>query len=170
MYTNTTTPSSCGPTDSTSTTRATATTRPGHTSSTSTTLCAATTHRHDIVFRLYINNADLPLDFSSVGCTGSRRASGHCVSRRDYSSFELHRLYCAYVVHPDASSRRSTTRRSNCTGSSAPIHASGRAVLPLDFSSVGTHWLSSCVRSLRLTARLLVVRIALALLRLCHAS
>jgi hypothetical protein len=27
-----------------------------------------------------------PLDFSSVGCTGSRRASDHCVSRRAYSS------------------------------------------------------------------------------------
>jgi hypothetical protein len=33
-----------------------------------------------------------------------------------------------------------------------------------------SHWLSSCARSLRLAARLLVVRIALALLRLCRAS
>jgi hypothetical protein len=83
-----------------------------------------------------------PLDFSSVGRTGSHRASGHCVSRRDYSSSGLHRLYCAYVVHPDAPSRRSTsrrsvalalavrsltvsrgatTRRSDCTGSTAPM-------------------------------------------------
>jgi hypothetical protein len=53
-----------------------------------------------------------PLDFSSVGHTGSRRASGHCVSRRDYSSSRLHRLYCAYVVHPDAPSRCSTSRQS----------------------------------------------------------
>jgi hypothetical protein len=43
--------------------------------------------------------------------TGSRRASGHCVSRRDYSSSGLHRLYCAYAVHPDAPSRRSTCSR-----------------------------------------------------------
>jgi hypothetical protein len=53
-----------------------------------------------------------PLDFLSVGHTGSRRASGHCVSRRDYSSSRLHRLYCAYVVHPDAPSRCSTSRQS----------------------------------------------------------
>jgi hypothetical protein len=53
-----------------------------------------------------------PLDFSSVGRTGSRRASGHYVSRRDYSSSGLHRLYCAYAVHPDAPSRRSTCRQS----------------------------------------------------------
>jgi hypothetical protein len=53
-----------------------------------------------------------PLDFSSVGRTGSRLASGHCVSRRDYSSSGLHRLYCAYVVHPDAPSRRSTSCQS----------------------------------------------------------
>jgi hypothetical protein len=82
------------------------------------------------------------LDFSSVGRTGSRRASSHCVSRRDYSSSGLHRLYCAYPMHPDAPSRRSTSRRSvalalvvcpvtamrgattrrpDCTGSTAPM-------------------------------------------------
>jgi hypothetical protein len=53
-----------------------------------------------------------PLDFSSVGRIGSRRAFGHCVSQRDYSSSGLHRLYCAYVVHPDAPSRCSTSRQS----------------------------------------------------------
>jgi hypothetical protein len=31
---------------------------------------------------------------------------------RDYSSSGLHRLYCAYVVHPDVSSHRSTSRQS----------------------------------------------------------
>jgi hypothetical protein len=94
-----------------------------------------------------------PLDFSSVGRIGSRRASGHCVSRRDYSSSGLHWFYCAYAVHPDASSRRSTSRRSaalalvvrpvtasrgattchpDCTGSTAPMpcirtrHLAGR--------------------------------------------
>jgi hypothetical protein len=45
-------------------------------------------------------------------CTGSCHALGHCVSRRDYSSSELHRLCCAYAVHPNAPSRRSTSRRS----------------------------------------------------------
>jgi hypothetical protein len=124
-----------------STTRATVTTRPGRTSSTSTTLCAATTHCHDIVFRLYINNADLPLDFSSVGRTGSRRASGHCVLQCDYSSSGLHRLYCAYALHPDAPSRRSTSRRS-----------------------------VALAIAVRLAARLLIVRIAPALMRLCRAS
>jgi hypothetical protein len=39
-------------------------------------------------------------------------ASGHCVLRRDYSSSGLHRLYCAYAVHPDTPSRRSTSRQS----------------------------------------------------------
>jgi hypothetical protein len=52
------------------------------------------------------------LNFLSVNRTGSRCASGYCVSRRDYSSSRLHRLYCAYVVHPDAPSRHSTSRRS----------------------------------------------------------
>jgi hypothetical protein len=53
-----------------------------------------------------------PLDFSSVARTGSRRAFGHCASRCDYSSSALHRLYCAYAVHPDAPSRHSTSRQS----------------------------------------------------------
>jgi hypothetical protein len=33
------------------------------------------------------------------GRTSSSRASGHCVSRCDYSSSGLHRLYCSYAVH-----------------------------------------------------------------------
>jgi hypothetical protein len=47
-----------------------------------------------------------------VGRTGSRRAPGDCVSLRDYLKSGLHRLYCAYVVHPDAPFRRSTSRQS----------------------------------------------------------
>jgi hypothetical protein len=148
----------------------------------------------------------------------------------------LHRLYCAYVVHPDAPSRRSTSRQSaalalvvcpvtasrgattchpDCTGSTAPMscirthHLAGRlshrlATLALAMRPVTTsrgattrrpdcagstapmpcmwtryvasrllvgrpHWLSSCVRSLRLAARLLVVRIAPPLLHQCRA-
>jgi hypothetical protein len=53
-----------------------------------------------------------PLDFLSVGHTGSRRASGHCVSRCDYSSSGLHWLYCAYAVHLDAPSQCSTSLQS----------------------------------------------------------
>jgi hypothetical protein len=65
-------------------------------------------------------------DYSSLGCIGSTsttpctastrlpvaRAPGHCVSWHDYSSSGLHRLYCAYVVHPDAPSRHSTSCQS----------------------------------------------------------
>jgi hypothetical protein len=60
----------------------------GCSSATSTVPCAATT-RH-MTTLLY-------LDY---------------VSLRDHSSSRLHQLYCAYVVHSDASSRRSTSRRS----------------------------------------------------------
>jgi hypothetical protein len=59
-----------------------------------------------------LKHRQLPLDFSSVGRTSSRCASGHCVSQCDYSSYGLHWLYCAYAVHPDAPSRRSTSRQS----------------------------------------------------------
>jgi hypothetical protein len=132
-----------------------------------------------------------PLDFLSVGRTGSRRASSHCISRRNYSSSGLHRLYCAYVVHPDAPSRRSTSHRSvalalivrlvtgsrgattrcpDYTGSTAPMPCIRTRRLAVRLLVSRSHWLSPCVRSLRLAARLLVVRIAPALLRLCHAS
>jgi hypothetical protein len=39
-------------------------------------------------------------------------AYGHCVSQREYSSSGLHRLYCAYAVHPDTPSRCSTSHQS----------------------------------------------------------
>jgi hypothetical protein len=52
------------------------------------------------------------LDFSPVARTGSHSALGHCFSRRDYSSSGLHRLYCAYAVHLDVPSQRSTSRQS----------------------------------------------------------
>jgi hypothetical protein len=114
-----------------------------------------------------------PLDFSSVGRTVSRRASGHCVSRRDYSSSRLHRLYCAYAVHPDAPSRRSTSRRSvalplavrpvtashgttthrpDCTGSTTPMSCIRVRRLAARLLVDQSHWLSSCVRSLCLAA------------------
>jgi hypothetical protein len=109
-----------------------------------------------------------PLDFSSVGRTGSRRAFGHCVSRRDYSSSVLHWLYCAYAVHPDAPSRRSTshrsvalalavrsvtasrgatTRRPDCTGSTVPMPCIRTRRLDARLLISWLHWLSSCARS-----------------------
>jgi hypothetical protein len=69
------------------------------------------------------------LDFSSVARTNSRSASDHCVSQRDYSSSGLHRLYCAYVVHPDASSCRLTSRRSRCSSSTTPSRVARRRLL-----------------------------------------
>jgi hypothetical protein len=111
-----------------------------------------------------------PLDFSSVGRTGSHRPPCHCVSRRDYSLSRLHRLYCAYVVHPNAPSHRSTSRRSvalalavrpvttsrgattrrpDCTGSTAPMPCirTRRLVAQLVVSRL--HWPSPCARSFR---------------------
>jgi hypothetical protein len=107
------------------------------------------------------------------------------------TSSGLHGLYCAYVVHPDVSSRRSTsrrsvalalvvrpvtascgvtTRRSDCTSSTAPMQCIRTRRLATRLLIGWSHWLSPCVWSLRLTARLLVIRIALALLSLCRAS
>jgi hypothetical protein len=131
------------------------------------------------------------LDCSSVGRTSSRRASGHCISRRDYSSSGLHRLHCAYVVHPDVPSRHSTSRRTvalalavrlvtasrgattrcpDCIGSTAPMSCIRTRRLAARLLVGRLHWLSPCVRSLRLAARLLVVRLAPALRRLCRVS
>jgi hypothetical protein len=79
---------------------------PGCSNSTSAMSCVASTRlsvAHALLRLCRASGHDvLPLNFSSVGRTGSRRASGHCVSRRDYSSSGLHWLYCAYVVHQDA--------------------------------------------------------------------
>jgi hypothetical protein len=75
-------------------------------------LLTARLHR---LYCTYVVQPDVlssPLDFLSLGRTGSRRASGHCILRRDYSLSGLHRLYCAYAVHPDTPSRRSTSRQS----------------------------------------------------------
>jgi hypothetical protein len=111
-----------------------------------------------------------PLDFSSVGRTDSHRAPGHCASRCDYSSSELHRLYCAYAVHPNAPSRCSTSRRSvalalavrpvaasrgattrrpDCTGSTAPMPCIWKRRLDARLRVSRSYWLSLCARSLR---------------------
>jgi hypothetical protein len=119
----------------------------GRISSTSTSLCVATTHLpvarvlHQLrraprllVVRLALTLLRLcrasghtisPLDFSSVGRTGSHHASGHCISRREYSSFGLRRLYCAYATRLGASAccaaRRQLIRlrhASGCLGTS----------------------------------------------------
>jgi hypothetical protein len=121
------------------------------TGSTSATLCAVTTHLPTAVVlpqlrraprllvvriapalpRLYraSGRAVSPLDFSSVGRTSSRHASGHCVSRRDYlSSWLVAWLfidYFAYAARLGASARRAARRRllrlhhaSGCLGTS----------------------------------------------------
>jgi hypothetical protein len=129
--------------------------------------------------QLYIGHA-VRSDYSSPGRTGStsttpcatstRRASGHSVSRHNYSSSGLHWLYCAYVVHPDASSRRSTSRRSlalalavrpvttsrgatthrlDCTGSTAPMLCIRTRRLDARLLVTRLHWLSPCARSFR---------------------
>jgi hypothetical protein len=114
---------------------------PGRTGSTSTLPCAV-----------------VPLDFSSVGRTGPRRAPSHYVSRCDYSSSGLHQLYCAYAVHPDVPSRRSTSRRSVALAPAVrPVTASRGATTrrPACTSSTAP---MPCIRTRRLAARLLVGR------------
>jgi hypothetical protein len=132
----------------------------------------ATTRRPDCTSStapmLCIRTRRLTLNFSSVGRTGSRRVPSHCISRRDYSSFGLHQLYCAYAVHPDAPSRRSTsrwsitlaltvrpvtvshgatTRRPDCTGSTAPMLCIWTRRLDARLLVSQSHWLSPCARS-----------------------
>jgi hypothetical protein len=53
-----------------------------------------------------------PLDFSSIDHTTSHRARGHYVCVAQLLAPGLHRHYCAYAVHPDAPSRRLTSRQS----------------------------------------------------------
>jgi hypothetical protein len=74
-----------------------------------------------------------PLDFSSVGCTGSRHAPGHFVSRLDYFLHDrrdfvlrLHWLYYSHAVRHDYLSRGNTsstlsTPRAAATSSSGHI-------------------------------------------------
>jgi hypothetical protein len=71
----------------------------------------------------------------------SRRASGHSVSRRDYSSPGLHQLYCTYAVHPDAPSQRSTSCQSV---------ALALAVCPVNLLCVVTTHLATATDILRL--------------------
>jgi hypothetical protein len=115
-----------------------------------------------------------PLDFSSVGRTGSRRVSGHSVSLFHYSSSGLYWLYCAYVVHPDVPSRRSTSRRPvalaltvrpvaasrgttthrpDCTGSTAPMPCIQTHCLNAQLLVSRSHWLSPCVPGLSVVRR-----------------
>jgi hypothetical protein len=88
--------------------------------------------------------------------------------------------YFAYVARPGATTCRAARHVAHrrllrlccaigCLGTSRDLSSTTRhlaARLLVGWS----HWLSPCVRSLRLAARLLVVRIAPALLRLCRAS
>jgi hypothetical protein len=76
----------------------------------------------------------------------------------------------AFAMRPVTASRSSTTRRLDCTGSTAPMPYIRTRCLAARLLVGRPDWLSLCVRSLRLATRLLVVRIAPALLRLCRAS
>jgi hypothetical protein len=100
---------------------------------------------------LYINHALRPV-------SPSRRST----SRRSVA--------LALTVRPVTASRGATTRCPDCTGSTAPMSCIRTRGLTTRLLVGRSHWLSPCVRSLRLAARLLVVRIAQALLRLCRAS
>jgi hypothetical protein len=76
----------------------------------------------------------------------------------------------ALVVRPVTASRGATTRRPDCTGSTTPMPCIRTRCLATRLLIGRSPWLSPCVRSLPLVARLHVVRIAPALLCLCHAS
>jgi hypothetical protein len=126
-------------------------------------------HEHaNVNFR--VHHADYSSDsrtgsISTLSCvvvpvsrTGSRCAPSHCVSRRDYSSSGLHRLYCAYAVYPDALSRHSISRRSVALAlAMRPLTASrGATTRRTDCS--GSTVPMPCIRTRRLDARLLVSR------------
>jgi hypothetical protein len=85
----------------------------------------------------------------------------------------LHQLHCVLrllIVRPVTASRGATTRRPDCTCSTAPMPCIRTSHLAARLLVSRSHCLSPCVRPLRLAARLLVVRIAPALLCLCRAS
>jgi hypothetical protein len=97
-----------------------------------------------------------------------------CTGRR--TRVQLHRLPSCINLSLDGLGFTSTTlcatttRRPDCTGSTAPMSCIRTRRLAAWLLVGRPHWLSPCVRPLRLAARLLVVRIALVLLRLCRAS
>jgi hypothetical protein len=91
----------------------------------------------------------------------------HAPSR---SSISRRSVALALTVRPVTTYRGATTRRPDCTGSTAPMSCIRTRRLAARLLIGWSHWLSSCVRSLRLAARLLIIRIALALLCLCRAS
>jgi hypothetical protein len=119
---------------------------PGRTGSTSTTSCAATT-------RLPVAWA-LPQPCHALSCRSTSRRS----------------VGLALTVRPVTASRGATTRRPDCTSSTVSMLCILTRHLAARFLVGRSHWLSSCIRSLRLAVRLLVVRIAPALLRLSRAS
>jgi hypothetical protein len=88
--------------------------------------------------------------------------------------------YFAYAARPGATARRAARHAAHhrllrlccaigCLGTSR-VSSSTTSRLATRLLVGRSHCLSPCVRSLRLAARLLIVRIALALLRLCRAS
>jgi hypothetical protein len=124
------------------------------------------TQDHKIIARCTRNRTRLQLfqllgapRHSSPGCIVSTSTTPYVATTRS----RPHRFYINYAVHRDYSS-------SGCTGSTSTTPCARSAHLSARLLVDRSHWLSSCVRSLCLAVRLLVVRIALALLRLCRAS
>jgi hypothetical protein len=115
--------------------------------SASTTPCAATTTRLPVA-------QALPQSCHAPSCRSTSRRS----------------VALALNVRPVTASHGATTRRPDCTGSTAPMPCIRTHRLDARLPVSRSHWLSTCVQSLHHTARLLVVRIAPALLRLCLAS
>jgi hypothetical protein len=107
----------------------------GCSSATSTGSCAATTH-------LPVARA-LPQPCHEPSCRSTsrrsvalaRRALGHYVSRRDYSSSRLHQLYCLCC----ASGRVVLALDFLSVGRTGSRHASSHCISRRDYSSSGLH-------------------------------
>jgi hypothetical protein len=82
-------------------------------------LLVAWPHRLYCVFTVHQDALSSPLDYSSVGCTGSRRAPGHSVSQLSYSSL-------------------------GCTSSTAPMSCIRTRHLATRLLVGRSHWLSPC--------------------------
>jgi hypothetical protein len=82
----------------------------------------------------------------------------HAPSRR---SISRRSVALALAVRLVTASRGATTRRPDCTGSTAPMSCIRTRRLTARLLVGPSHWLSSCVRPLRLVARLLIVQIVL---------
>jgi hypothetical protein len=173
----------------------------GRIGSTSTTSCAMTTRlmtawalprlrlaswllatRLHQLYCAYVVHPDAPsspLDFSSVGRTGSRRVPGHPVSQLGYTpvgctgsttsslcirtrrlrrSTSRQSVALALAMCPVTPSRDSATRHSVAPALLRLHHASGRAIFVARLLVSRSHGLSSCARSFCRAPRLPISR------------